>query len=195
MKFDVACCLCDLQTLIYINTPLPSTYYPRNHSNMSYNHATVAASTSPSGITIHDRLRNTHLDDIRRPRVLHPLENEGLRFLILENISQDAVAQFRGQGWHVDHLTKALNEDELVARIGTYHAIGIRSKTKITKRVLQAASKVRSRNLAYDSLTSNLIASCSSSAASVSAPIKSISRPLLVLVSPSSTPPSPTRAQ
>ncbi|KAF5312619.1 hypothetical protein D9619_003491 [Psilocybe cf. subviscida] len=109
---------------------------------MSYNHATVAASTSPSGITIHDRLRNTHLDDIRRPRVLHPLENEGLRFLILENISQDAVAQFRGQGWHVDHLTKALNEDELVARIGTYHAIGIRSKTKITKRVLQAASKL-----------------------------------------------------
>lgn len=125
---------------------------------MSYNPAAVAASTSPAGISIHDRLRNTHLDDIRRPRVLHPLENEGLRLLILENISQDAVAQFRSQGWYVDHLTKALNEDELVARIGGYHAIGIRSKTKITKRVLQAATKVRS--LAISLMThTNLIAS------------------------------------
>jgi D-3-phosphoglycerate dehydrogenase / 2-oxoglutarate reductase len=76
-------------------------------------------------------------------RILHPLENEGLRLLVLENISQEAVASFRSQGYHVDHHTKAMGEDELIEKIGTYHGIGIRSKTKITAKVLNAAKKVR----------------------------------------------------
>ena len=80
---------------------------------------------------------------IRTPRVLHPIDNEDLRLLLLENISQDAVAAFRQQGFTVDHSTKAMSEDELVEKIGDYHAIGIRSKTKITERVLKAATKVR----------------------------------------------------
>ncbi|PIL31861.1 hypothetical protein GSI_06565 [Ganoderma sinense ZZ0214-1] len=79
---------------------------------------------------------------IRQPKVLHPIDNEDLRLLILENISQEAVTAFRAQGFHVDHSTKAMSEDELVAKIGSYHAIGIRSKTKITERVLKAASKL-----------------------------------------------------
>ena len=75
-----------------------------------------------------------------------PSENEGLRaLLILENISQDAVEAFRQQGFHVDHYTKAMSEDELVEKIPQYHGIGIRSKTKITERVIKAASKVRVR--------------------------------------------------
>ena len=79
---------------------------------------------------------------IRQPKVLHPVENEGLRLLLLENISQEAVRAFQSQGFHVDHSTKAMSEDELVQKIGSYHAIGIRSKTKITERVIKAASKV-----------------------------------------------------
>ncbi|KAF8168170.1 d-3-phosphoglycerate dehydrogenase 2 [Crassisporium funariophilum] len=106
----------------------------------------VAASVSPSSTNIHDRFRNARrrdsISDIRQPKILHPLENEGLRLLILENISQDAVAAFRAQGYHVDHHTKAFSEAELVEKIGSYHAIGIRSKTKITERVLKAASKL-----------------------------------------------------
>jgi D-3-phosphoglycerate dehydrogenase len=35
-----------------------------------------------------------------------------------------------------------MSEDELVQKIGSYHAIGIRSKTKITERVIKAASKL-----------------------------------------------------
>jgi len=79
---------------------------------------------------------------IFQPRILHPLENEEIKILLLENISQDAVASFRFQAYRVDHHLKAMNEDELVQKIGSYHAIGIRSKTKITERVLKAASKV-----------------------------------------------------
>jgi D-3-phosphoglycerate dehydrogenase len=87
--------------------------------------------------------RSDSLPNIRLPKVLHPIDNEDLRLLVLENISQDAVTAFREQGFHVDHYTRAMSEDELVEKIGSYHAIGIRSKTKITRRVIEAASKVR----------------------------------------------------
>jgi len=90
------------------------------------------------------RARDLAPTDIPLPRILHPLGNEEIRILLLEGISQDAVASFRSQSYHVDHYTKAMNEDELIDKIGSYHAIGIRSKTKITKKVLQFASKVRS---------------------------------------------------
>lgn len=112
---------------------------------MSSPRSIVVASVSPTGTSIHDRFRSHRREsfsNIRQPKILHPLENEGLRLLILENINQDAVTVFRGQGYHVDHYTKAFSEDELVEKIGSYHAIGIRSKTKITQRVLKAASKV-----------------------------------------------------
>ncbi|CDO71647.1 hypothetical protein BN946_scf184911.g118 [Trametes cinnabarina] len=105
----------------------------------------VAASASPTTTTIHDRMlfrKESTSFAIRQPKVLHPVENEDLKLLILENISQEAVKAFRSQGFHVDHSTKAMSEDELVQKIGQYHAIGIRSKTKITERVLKAASKL-----------------------------------------------------
>ena len=112
---------------------------------MSYN----SVSVSPTMSTLTDRLRPARDHEpvstyILKPRILHPLENEEIKILLLENISQDAVAAFRFQSYHVDHHTKALSEDELVEKIGSYHAIGIRSKTRITERVLKSASKVRS---------------------------------------------------
>ena len=123
---------------------------------MSNPQSIVVASVSPSDTSFHDRYRHyrhrrgsSFSDIIRKPKILHPLENEGLRLLILENISQDAVTTFLGQGYHVDHHTKAFSEDELVEKIGSYHAIGIRSKTKITQRVLQAASKVVHRRSVF----------------------------------------------
>ncbi|KAI6136588.1 hypothetical protein F5141DRAFT_1075536 [Pisolithus sp. B1] len=79
---------------------------------------------------------------IRQPKVLHPVDNENLRLLLLENISQEAVSYLRAQGFTVDHYTRALSEDELVEKIPQYHAVGIRSKTRITERVIKAASKL-----------------------------------------------------
>ncbi|KAG1862217.1 hypothetical protein F4604DRAFT_1882353 [Suillus subluteus] len=104
----------------------------------------VAASISPSSPqTLHDRLRKRDsITAIRQPKVLHPVDNEDLKLLILENISQDAVRAFQAHGFHVDHYKKALSEDELIDKIPQYHAIGIRSKTKITERVIKAAQKL-----------------------------------------------------
>ena len=105
----------------------------------------VAVSVSPVyGIRIPTRADSLP-HNIRQPKVLHPVENEDLKLLFLENISQDAVAILQAQGFHVDHYTRSMSEDELVEKIGSYHAIGIRSKTKITRRILGAASKARNR--------------------------------------------------
>ena len=116
--------------------PIPSSYQPI--------HAAVSVSPPGGPLTV-DRFRHNLLASpgkVRQPKVLHPVDNEDLRILLVENISQDAVKAFEANGWRVDHHTKALNEDDLVQRIGQYHAIGIRSKTKITERVIKAASKV-----------------------------------------------------
>lgn len=91
---------------------------------------------------IPERLQTNSLSQVRQPKVLHPIDSGDLRILLLENISSDAVKAFQTNGWQVDHHTKSLNEDDLVQKIGQYHAIGIRSKTKITERVIKAASKV-----------------------------------------------------
>ncbi|CEL57506.1 D-3-phosphoglycerate dehydrogenase [Rhizoctonia solani AG-1 IB] len=77
-----------------------------------------------------------------RPKVLKPFATEELRLLLLENISQDAVRAFTDLGFQVDFHKKAFSEAELVDSIGKYHAIGIRSKSKITARVLKAATKL-----------------------------------------------------
>jgi len=81
------------------------------------------------------------LDAIRQPKVLHPVDNEDLRLLLLENISSEAVHYFRSQGFHVDHYAAAFSEAELLEKIPHYHAIGIRSKTRITEKVIKAATK------------------------------------------------------
>ncbi|KAF9270160.1 hypothetical protein L218DRAFT_888540 [Marasmius fiardii PR-910] len=111
--------------------------------------STVSVSVSPhaDSSNLHERFAQRQeiragQQGIRQPKVLHPVDNDGLRLLLLENISQEAVSAFKTQGYHVDHHTKAMSEDELVERIGAYHAIGIRSKTKITARVLKAATKL-----------------------------------------------------
>ena len=101
-------------------------------------------STSPSSLAaslLRHRDSLAALNAIRQPKVLHPVDNEDLRLLILENISQEAVRYFRSQGFHVDHYTAALSEAELLEKIPHYHAIGIRSKTRITEKIIKAASK------------------------------------------------------
>ena len=107
-----------------------------------------AVSVSPQATPlISERLRSNSLalaslGQVRLPKVLHPIDSGDLRILLLENISADAVNAFQANGWQVDHHTKAMNEDDLVQKIGQYHAIGIRSKTKITEKVIKAAPKV-----------------------------------------------------
>ncbi|TAH00682.1 MAG: phosphoglycerate dehydrogenase [Sphingobacteriales bacterium] len=67
-----------------------------------------------------------------------------ISILFLENISETAVKQFRDAGYtNVKKLSGALSEDELIQEIRNVHMLGIRSKTQITSRVLDAAIKLQ----------------------------------------------------
>jgi len=69
---------------------------------------------------------------------------EKIRILFLENISDAAVKNFRGHEYsNVEKITKALTEDDLIKEIKDVHILGIRSKTQITKKVLDAAKKLQ----------------------------------------------------
>lgn len=69
---------------------------------------------------------------------------EKIRILFLENISDQAVKNFQRNGYtKVEKITKALTEEELIKEIKDVHILGIRSKTKITKKVLDAAQKLQ----------------------------------------------------
>ncbi len=69
---------------------------------------------------------------------------EKIRILFLENISDVAVKNFRHHGYiQVDKISKALTEEQLVEEIKDVHILGIRSKTQITKNILDAAKKLQ----------------------------------------------------
>ena len=69
---------------------------------------------------------------------------EKIRILFLENISDIAVKNFRQQGYvQVEKINKALTEDELIHEIRDVHILGIRSKTQITARILDATKKLQ----------------------------------------------------
>jgi len=69
---------------------------------------------------------------------------EKIRILFLENISDTAVKNFSKHGYiKVEKITKALAEEDLVREIKDVHILGIRSKTQVTPKVLEAAKKLQ----------------------------------------------------
>lgn len=69
---------------------------------------------------------------------------EKINILFLENISDKAVQLFKNNGYvNVKKLTGAISEEELIKEIKNVHLLGIRSKTQITEKVLDAAEKLQ----------------------------------------------------
>ncbi|MEO5681419.1 MAG: phosphoglycerate dehydrogenase [Chitinophagaceae bacterium] len=69
---------------------------------------------------------------------------EKINILFLENISDAAVKQFKDAGYSsVKKLGGALSEEQLIKEIKDVHLLGIRSKTQITKNILDAAKKLQ----------------------------------------------------
>jgi D-3-phosphoglycerate dehydrogenase len=69
---------------------------------------------------------------------------EKINILFLENISDRAVEHFKDHGYvNVKKLSGALSEEELIKAVKDVHLLGIRSKTVVTEKVLQAASKLQ----------------------------------------------------
>ena len=63
-----------------------------------------------------------------------------IKILLLENIADSAVRELGAAGYtNIESLSGAISENELIKAVRGVHLIGIRSKTKITKPVLDAA--------------------------------------------------------
>jgi D-3-phosphoglycerate dehydrogenase len=65
-----------------------------------------------------------------------------IKVLLLENIHPKAQEIFRKEGYQVEALKGALNEDELIEKIKDVSILGIRSKTNVTAKVLKYAERL-----------------------------------------------------
>lgn len=66
-----------------------------------------------------------------------------IKVLLLENISDAAVRELEAAGYtNIERVSGALSEDDLVKAVQGVHLLGIRSKTRVTKRVIEAADKL-----------------------------------------------------
>ncbi|PVV00102.1 hypothetical protein BB559_000114 [Furculomyces boomerangus] len=82
---------------------------------------------------------NTHEPNTRN---LQPVNYGSIKVLLLEGISDSAVSIVKNAGYQVESISKGLSESELIEKIRDVHAIGIRSKTNLTKKVLENAEKL-----------------------------------------------------
>ena len=65
-----------------------------------------------------------------------------VRMLLLENIHPAAVERLEEAGYTVEAMKGALDEDDLIEAIKGVHVLGIRSKTNVSKRVLEHADRL-----------------------------------------------------
>nr|WP_298745591.1 phosphoglycerate dehydrogenase [uncultured Brevundimonas sp.] len=65
-----------------------------------------------------------------------------MRMLLLENIHPAAVERLETAGYQVETAAGALGEDALIERIRGVHVLGVRSKTQVSARVLDAADRL-----------------------------------------------------
>lgn len=67
-----------------------------------------------------------------------------INILLLENISPNAAKVFKNNGYsNVETIAGALSEQDLIKAIKDVHLLGIRSKTKVSEKVLAAAKKLQ----------------------------------------------------
>lgn len=66
-----------------------------------------------------------------------------IRALLLENIHDAAEVHFDKEGYSVRSVPGSLSEEELIRELDGVTILGIRSKTRITRRVLEAAEKLK----------------------------------------------------
>lgn len=65
-----------------------------------------------------------------------------IKILLLENVHSDAFDTLSEEGFSVELLKHSLTEEELIEKIKDVHVLGIRSKTQVTSKVLEAAEKL-----------------------------------------------------
>jgi D-3-phosphoglycerate dehydrogenase len=65
-----------------------------------------------------------------------------IKVLLLENVHPDALGLMKNEGYNVTTWSGAMDEDELAEKIKDVSVLGIRSKTQLTKKVLDNAPRL-----------------------------------------------------
>lgn len=73
----------------------------------------------------------------------YSLDKDKIRIVLFEGLHPSSLKTLADAGYHnVESLSTALPEDELIEKIKDAHFIGIRSRTQLTERVINAADKL-----------------------------------------------------
>lgn len=124
-----------------MSSPVPISQLSRSLKQASLS-PKKEVSTSPT---------STYLDSAPRPRAptfdgskkaLKPFSTGDIKMLILENINQTALDTFHDKGYQVEFYKTSLPEDVLIEKIKDVQVIGVRSKTKLTAKVLSHAKNL-----------------------------------------------------
>lgn len=65
-----------------------------------------------------------------------------IKVMLLENIHEDAMKIMKNEGYNVTSYSGAMDEEELAEKIKDVSVLGIRSKTQLTKKVLENANRL-----------------------------------------------------
>ncbi len=80
-----------------------------------------------------------YINDLPR-KISYPKNR--IKILLLENVHSDAFKKLTNDGFSVETISKSLSEEELIEKIKDVHVLGIRSKTNVTQKVVDAAEKL-----------------------------------------------------
>merc|ERR1719436_519396 len=74
----------------------------------------------------------------------HPMAfpKNRIKVLLLEGVSSKGIKMLSDEGFQVEALKTALTEEELVEKVKDLHILGIRSKTQVTRRVIEASNRM-----------------------------------------------------
>ncbi|MCJ1476847.1 D-3-phosphoglycerate dehydrogenase 2 [Lambiella insularis] len=109
-------------------------------NSLSFSTSPNATFTSPFSSVGAQTLHRTSTGAF--PKQLKPFATEDIKILLLENVNTTGRDKLTNQGYQVEFHKASLPEDELIAKIRDVHVIGIRSKTKLTARVLREAKNL-----------------------------------------------------
>lgn len=73
----------------------------------------------------------------------YSLDKDKIKVLLLEGVHPDSVDNLKAAGYtNIEYIKGSLEENDLLEKIKDVHFIGIRSRTHITEKVLEAAHKL-----------------------------------------------------
>jgi len=65
-----------------------------------------------------------------------------IKVLLLEGVSAKGIKMLKNDGFQVEELKTALTEEQLIEKVKDLHILGIRSKTQVTRKVLEASTRL-----------------------------------------------------